>query len=428
MWILNKNFVEVVWVSTGLIILVIGSLIAIAIARRRYNDRHYRRLDHLRAQYRPVLAALLDERFDYQRGLRALGQIKGPDRIDMLERLLLVGTHTSDQVPIVRQLCEDLGLVEAWHRALTGQNDSASRRDSLPRPKGGVKVTNPINQILRAKSAENLGRIRHQPSWRLLVHALDDRYLDVRSAAVRALAAIGEPESFAVLVTVFEGMIQANRATLSFRDVKAALVRFPLSQAVGLKESLQHPHPRVRFVATDIIREMVERLAAVEQDLVLGSEVFDPDLSELFLTKLTDDENSDVRARATRVISFLEDARATPTLLMLLDDPVWFVRMHTVRALSRRKYAPQAKTIARLLSDPNWRVREATARTLLALGREGSVQLVEHLRNTRDHYSVEQIAEEMRRFKVTTTFSQSREVDALRSEAITRLEEMDKTN
>ena len=426
MWILNKNFVEWVLISTGLIILVTGSLIAIAIARRRYNDRHYRRLDHLRAQYRPVIAALLDERLDYQRGLRALGEIKGSDRIDMLERLLLGGTHTSTQVPILRQLCEDLGLVEAWHRALTGQNASASRRDSLPRPKGGVKVTSPINQIMRAKSAENLGRIRHQPSWRLLVHALDDRSLDVRSAAVRALAAIGEPESLAVLMTVFEGMIQANRATLSFRDIKAALVRFPLTEAVRLMESLQHPHPRVRFVATDIIREMVERLAAVEQDLVLGSEVFDPDLSELFLTKLTDDENSDVRARAARVISFLEDARAAPTLLMLLDDPVWFVRMHTVRALSRRRYAPQAKTIARLLSDSNWRVREATARTLLALGREGSVQLVEHLRNTRDHYSVEQIAEEMRRIKVTPKFSQGREVDALRSEAITRLEEMGK--
>ena len=90
--------------------------------------------------------------------------------------------------------------------------------------------------------------------------------------------------------------------------------------------------PRIRFLATDIIREMVEH--AGKSAAGLDAEGFPAALIEVFLNKLCRDANPDVRARAAPVISSFTDPRVRPTLLALLDDSQWFVRLHAVRALA----------------------------------------------------------------------------------------------
>jgi HEAT repeat protein len=394
---LIEHITEVVLSIVVIVLLGTGALVAMALGRRQRRERYFERLDDLRQRFGPIVAALLTRKIDYARGLEALKGISGIDRLYFLEQLLLERTPTVAQVPVARQLSEDLGLVKVWQSHLTGKFDVASLRDALARPEGILQRVGRLNFILKAKSAENLGVIRHQPSWPLLAKALTDPHPDVQSVAARALAAIGETESLPALLARLHDIILHPSSTISLRSVKSALVSFPLKEAPRLMPSLQHEHPRVRFMAVDIIREMVEREAALNEDFVLDASIFGPELGEVLLTHSCFDDNGDVRARSAPVISYLSDVRATPVLLTLLDDPQWFVRLHTVRALAKRKFMSQSEQISQRLTDPHWLVREAAAQTLLVFGRTGVDQLAAHMLNTQDRYSREQIADEMQR-------------------------------
>ncbi len=394
---LIEHITEVVLSLLILVVLGTGTLVTLALGRRRRRTQYFQRLDELRQNFGPVVAAILNGKVEYARGLDALKSITGFDRLYFLEQLLFDKPVTPNQLPTLRKLCIDLGLVAVWQRQLTGQFDTRSLREAMGRPEGMLQRVTRLHFLLRAKSAEYLGLIRHRESWRLLVKALDDPHADVQMVAARSLAAIGEPESFAPLVARLQRILQTPGEALSLRSVKSALVSFPLRESIRLIPSLSHTHPRVRFLAVDIIREMVEREAAADEDFTLDTAAFGANLTEMFLTQCCFDDNPDVRARSAPVIAYLSDPRATPVLLTLLGDPQWFVRLHTVRALAKRKFLPQTEQIADRLTDSQWAVREAAARTLLVFGRVGVDRLADHLLNSRDRYSQEQIADEMQR-------------------------------
>jgi len=393
---LIEHITEAVISMLFVVLLGTGALVVAAIARRQRRDKYFQRIDDLRQRYSPVITSLLAQKLEYERGLAVLKGISGRDHIFVLEQLCLEKRPTLDQVPILRRLCEDLGLVKVWQHRLSGRLGASTIREALGRPGGLLERVARLHFLVRAKASDNLGVIQHRPSWPLLVKALDDPHPDVQAVAVRSLAAIQEPDSFAPLVTRLHAVV-LRPSTLSLRAVKTALVSFPLKQTVGLIPSLNHPNRRIRFLATDIIREIVERHAGWEEEFVLDTKVFPPELSDVFLSQLCFDENPDVRARAAPVISHLEDPRATPVLLTLLEDTQWFVRLHAVRALAKRRYLSQAPQVAQRLTDPHWMVREAAARTLLVFGRVGSDHLVSHFLGTEDRYSREQIADEIQR-------------------------------
>jgi HEAT repeat protein len=394
---LIEHVTEVVSLLLIILLLANGAVIAVAITRRQWRKRFFQRLDDVRQQYAPVVAALLVGKLDYARGLGALKEISGLDRDYLLEQLCLPKQPSAAQVPTLRRLAEDLGLVKVWQRQLAGQFDVATLGDALARPEGLFQLVRWLRFLLRAKSAENLGTIRHQPSWPLLLKALDDAHSDVQVAALRSLAAIGEPESFPALVGRLHEVVLNPATRLSLRSIKTALVSFPLAQAPALVPSLQHEHRGIRFLATDVIREMVNRQAAADEELVLEPEIFPAELRELFLTRLCFDDNPDVRARAAPVIARIMDPRSAPVLLTLLEDSQWFVRLHTLRALSAPKFQPQASEIARRLRDSNWMVREAAAKALRLFGQPGIRQLYDNFLSSPDRYSREQIADEMQR-------------------------------
>lgn len=379
------------------IVLADGVVIAFVVARRHRRNRYFRRIDALREHYAPLIAGVLAQRVAYTDGLAALRGVTGIDRESILGQLCTESNPKPIEVPILRQLSEDLGLVRTWQRNLAGDFDPLSLREALSRQEGIVQRLGRLQFLLRARAAANLGFIQHQPSWPLLVKALDDPHAEVQSAALRALGNIQEPESFPYLVERLHAVVLGPAVGLSLRSVKAVLAGFPLCQAAGLLGSLKHSHPRIRFLATDIIREIVEQEAAREPDSAPKPKAFPSELGNLFLTRLYIDENPDVRARAAPVIACLDDPRTVPALLTLLDDPQWFIRLHTVRALAKPKYLPQAARIARRLTDSHWRVREAAARALLVFGHAGIDQLSEHFLATQDQYSREQIADEMQR-------------------------------
>lgn len=427
---LIEHIYEVVSAIVIIVLLGTGALIIMAIARRQRRERYFRRIDDLRQRYSPVIASLLAQKLEYARGLDVLKGISGLDRDYVLEQLCLEKKPTADQVPILRRLSEDLGLVKLWQKRLGGEFDVASFRDALGQPEGLLQRVGRLKFLIRAKAADNLGLVQHRPSWPLLVKALEDPHPDVQAVAVRSLAAIKEPDSFGPLLERLHEVLLKPAARLSLRSVKTALVSFPLKQAPGLLSSLTHSHRRVRFLATDIIREMVERQSTVEEDFVLDAKNFPPELAEVFVGQLCFDENPDVRARAAPVISYLSDPRSTPVLLTLLEDSQWFVRLHAVRALAKRKFLPQAQQVAQRLTDPHWMVREAAARTLLVFGRAGSEQLAQHFLETEDRYSREQIADEMQRAglipNMLAQYASGR--DGAETEVIDMLVQMGKTS
>ena len=427
---LIEHVTEVVVTVILTVLILTTGLCVVAVTRRQRRERYFQRLDELRQRFGPVITAVLTEKIEYARGLSALKSISGLDRDFILEQLCLEKRVTPAQVPILRKLCEDLGLVRGWQRRLTGQIDVASLRDAIARPEGMVERIGRLGFLLRAKGAENLGTILHHESWPLLVRALEDRHPDVRAVALRSLGAIGEQKSFPRLLEQLHAVVLKPASPLSLRAVKAALVNFPLQHAGGLLDTLRHSHPRLRFLATDIIREMVDRQAAMAEDFVLEPELFAPQLAEVFLTELCFDENADVRARAAPVVAYVRDPRATPALLTLLEDSQWFVRLHAVRALAKRQYMPQAAQIAGRLTDAHWMVREGAARTLLVFGRVGTDQLTQHFLGTKDRYSQEQITDEMQRAGLIPVLlaQYASETDAKGGQVIEQLAEMGKTS
>src|SRR5947208_4715445 len=116
-----RNVIGLVLAIAAIILLGTRFLIAVAIGRRFERERYFRRLDALRQQYGPVVSALLAGRLDHKAVLESLRSISGPDRTSMLERLCLEQKPEPAQRPVLRRLCEDLGLVEVWQRDLVGE-------------------------------------------------------------------------------------------------------------------------------------------------------------------------------------------------------------------------------------------------------------------------------------------------------------------
>jgi HEAT repeat protein len=394
---LIEHISEAVLAMNILVFLAVSMLITAAFLRRRRREKYFRRIDALREQYSPIISGVLAGKVDYRTGLETLNAMGGIDRVSVLELLLLENKTEPLHTPNLRHLCEDLGLVAIWQQQLAGGMDARGRIESRANFNPIRGNSGHLGYLVRASSANNLGLILHQPSWPLLVKALDDAHPEVVAVAARSLGAIGEPESFQPLVDCLHDVVQNISTQVSLRSIKMALVSYPLEQTAKLLPSLRHPHRRIRFLAVDIIRQMAERQAAGKEEFVLDSRTFAPELSEMFLGRLNVDENPDVRARAAPVIAYLPDPRAASALLLLLGDPEWFVRMHAARALAQRKYLSRAHFIASRLCDAHWMVREAATRTLFSFGREGLRYLYDHTLTTTDRYSQEQIADEIQR-------------------------------
>ncbi len=428
--ILIEHLTELVFALVLMVLLGNGVVAALTIVRRHRRQNYFQRIDDLRLRYGPVIDGMLSHKVDYLRGLALLKNISGPDRHEVLEQLCMERAPTTAEVPALRQLCEDLGLVKVWQRHLTGRFDVSSPDGAHVRPGRGLQSMGRWAFLMRAQAAEFLAATHHQPSWPLLIKALDDPHPDVQGVALRALAAIQEPRSFPALVERLHVAVLRPAGKVSLRLIKSALVSFPLDQAVALLPSLRHPQRRIRFLATDTIREMVDREAARGKDFVLQPNVFARELTEVFLTQLCLDENPDVRARAAPVIACLQDARSIPALATLLDDSQWFVRLHAVRALAKPRFLPQAAEISRRLTDPHWMVREAAARTLLVLGRAGVDQLSAHFLATQDRYGREQIADDVQRAGLIPTLLAQflAETNGKERQVIEQLAQMGKTS
>jgi len=409
---LSERLTHAVFLLAGVVLLATVLMVVLAVGRRLQRERYFRRLDGIRNVATPLLRAMLDQALSYEDGLRSLNQAFGRDQLSALGTVLLEDEPPPDHVPMLRRLCEDLGLVKIWQ-------DQLQAKRTFPAP-DFIERFKPFRFLGRARAARDLGLIMHRPSWPLLACALDDPNPEVQWAATRSLGAIREPASFPSLT---ERLRRQARGALSdsggspARATRSAMIDFPLRCAADLILLLNHATSAVRREAAEVVREMVEREADRCSALTcfsLSSEDFSPDLTDVFLTKLAFDADPDVRARAASVLRYLPGWRSESVLAKLLGDEVWFVRLRAARALAHPRFQFLAGRVARLLTDGHWRVREAATQTLIAQGDEGVRELVLHFfgeaglderrgngeagtSRSPDLYSREQIAEQMQR-------------------------------
>ena len=371
-------------VTVGTLALAVGAMV-----RRWHHDRFDRRVKSLCIHYALTPATLLEGKHSAQ-CLASLRTLPLSSLELLLEPLLLKCVSAPALATVLEELCLELGLIDVWQRRILDQFGPVSLREALSNPDGLVHFFSRLHFLLRARSARNLGLLRHQPSWPILVKALDDPHPDVQQVALRSLAAIREPQSFPALLDRMHKAVTENHSRLSLYSLKVAMAKFPLSQAPQLLPSLRHPHARVRWAAAEILREMAQSKPAGKPALFQYKSVFDRELATL-----TSDADPEVRALAAEVIAHLDTAVSSSVLRQVLQDPQWSIRREALQTLAQRPGLLPMAEVQGFLTDPHRMVRQAALRALLAYGREGVSKLYEHFLETEDETLREQILEEL---------------------------------
>jgi HEAT repeat protein len=365
------------------------TLAAAAMVRRWHHDRFDRRVKSLCFQYAPTPATLLEGKHSAQ-CLASLRALPSCSLELLLEPLLLKCDSAPALATVLEKLCLEVGLIALWQRQILDQFGHVSWREALSDPDGLLRFFSPLHFLLRARSARNLGLLRHQPSWPILVKALDDPHPDVQQVALRSLAALREPQSFPALVHKMHKTVTENHSSLSLHSLKMAMAKFPLSQAPQLLPLLRHPLARVRATAVEILREMAKSEPDGKQPLFQYKSAFDRELA-----MLTSDADPEVRTLAAELITNLDTTFSGPVLQQMLQDPQWTVRREALRTLAQRPGLLPMAEVEGFLTDPHQMVRQAALRALPAYGGEGSARLYVHFLETEDEALRELILEEL---------------------------------
>jgi len=374
---------------------VMGTLLLVAVAFfRRWQQIRYARHAHaLHRQYRPVLAKVLSG----ARGpcaIEGLRELSLPNLELLLDPLFSRRKLRERQLVFLQALCSELGLIALWQRrTANGHARAGDAPSALKPPDSSDRAA--IRHLLRAKSIRNLGKLRHRPSWPLLVTALDDRHRDIQWVALRSLGAIRAPESFPALRERLHAAVREGRHSPPLPGLQAAMVSFDLSCAHELLPLLRQSDSQVRRHAMEILRNMVYRKATGQHRLTLTKQLLTPPMVNLLVERLAVDPSAEIRSRAAEVIVFLGDERAVSVLQHLLLDRQWYVRMRAARALAQLHPTSEPIHLAlrQCLLDPHWRVRETAINTLIALGQEGKNQLFRHFLTSENEVTRHQIVE-----------------------------------
>lgn len=363
----SEQIIQGILVLSAALFLISVALIIYALGRRTRHEQDFRALDESRRRLRAIFAVLREGKLDYDAARTQASALLRPSLGLGMEQLLIEHLKLPADAAVAKRLANDLGYIARWQLGLR------------------------LEPSVRAKNAENLGLAKDRESWELLVRSLNDADADVRRTALRALAAIGDPDSFPAVIQYVQEATAPLEGLFSERDLLAALSCFPFQDCRRLLPLLCDDNSKLRRLALETLTQMTTAsqdglcwLEDAEQGSVIAG---------LILSPLAGDGDPEIRARAARLLARVKDGRATLKLRGLLNDPAWFVRLHAVRSLAGRQALDDLAQIAAHLSDAHWRVREAAAQALLHQGTHGTGQLVSFFLSTRDAYAREQIAE-----------------------------------
>ena len=372
-------------------------LIAVALFRRWQQIRYGRYVHALQRRYRPVLAGVLSGA-RRPAAIEILREMPLADLELLLEPLFSRRKLSERSLVFFQALCLELGLIELWQsrvaqapRMAAPYSQSGASRERPGRP--GMRL------LLRAKSMRNLGKLHHRPSWPLLVKALDDPRAEVQFVALRALGALGAPESFPLLRERLHAVAQGNSQSPPLRGLQAAMASFDLACAPALVPSLRHADGKVRLQGTEILRMIVCREAAASRISLSPRNCFLPRWWSCCWPRSRWTPTRKLGREQQKSSSFSPTSVPRVPLRNLLLDHEWFVRLRTVQALAHlhQAAAPLHLQIRGCLRDSHWQVREAAIHTLLSLGEEGTHHLYDYFLTSPNPSAREQIVEVIER-------------------------------
>jgi HEAT repeat protein len=227
----------------------------------------------------------------------------------------------------------------------------------------------------RANAAADLGLVHCSESTPALLHALDDRDMRVRQAAVWAIGQVGRRATLAGLVRLLgdQNLVVAHRAqeVLAERgsEVADAILayagntssrpgRLAATELIGWLRIGAGAKLLLGFMS-DLDPEV--RVKSVKAAAAIGDPVF----LETLQTRL-EDSSWPVRCQAARGLSLFGSPALVPRLSNALRDQQWWVRFYAATALAEVGPAGEA-ALTGALQDPEPSVREM-ARYLLERG------------------------------------------------------------
>src|SRR5579859_1201465 len=391
LWIVLCLAVAVFAVDTALIVYIFY--------RRLSRNRYFQEKDATRRRHAAVLRSFLDLDTSLDLAVSALrGASSKPER-DALQEVLLDGITPANRSMVTEVLLR-LGFIEQWAVQAFGWRRGrqlvAHLVEGAPLPVAPRKKFRRIRSmrlfcVRRARAVAQLGQLDGEFAHVFMEEARHDPSPYVGRAHVAAMGQNREPYAVTLLLDLLRLAVESKNG-LPVLSIKAALVRYSLTELAQFAGFLGDPNPRFRFLVVDTIREICDnsRLALSIQD-------FPESITRWFLEQAKEDSSADVRARSASVVGHFHYPGAVAALRALIHDSNEFVRLHAVRACADPYYAALIPDVVRKLADTKWRVREASVKTLTAFGQEGRTQLAEYFLATTDQYASEQIADEMQR-------------------------------
>jgi HEAT repeat protein len=305
--------------------IVFFGLTAVIVAGKARREAREARERELRRTLEPrILAYAQEERGSIH---AALGRAPTPAGLRVVEQVLLDHAQCVRGAALERltRAFEDLGLVERYRRAL-----------------GSARPWR------RAWGAENLGLAGARHAAPDLARALEDRTVDVRMRAAKALGLLGEARSSRSLVAALD--VPSRWSSIRVADVLATIGPDAVAEVIAAHAELG---PAGRIAAIDVIGR-ARPLHAVP-----------------WLLARLDDAEPDERSRAAHALGAIGDASAVPALEAALRDRAWAVRAMAAKALGRIGDPAAIPGLRRALRDREWWVRSNAARALGALGQPG---------------------------------------------------------
>ncbi len=226
-----------------------------------------------------------------------------------------------------------------------------------------VKLLEHPEALMRARSADALGRFKARIATQALVERLDDAAqpegLDKRVCdyAVQALQSIGSEEALSAIrawESPSKPPVKKVRPISKTRKTPGGPRKELLSEMLSGLDKVEWGE---RETAAKALREYAMTLHGVQDPHIVSQ-----------LAQALAHKNWVVRWAAAEAMAWIGDPGAVPSLIQRANDKNWMVRVAVIRAMLEIGDTSATDTVLNALSDENNVVREAAAEALGALG------------------------------------------------------------
>jgi hypothetical protein len=239
------------------------------------------------------------------------------------------------------------------------------------------------NRWQRATAASLLGRMKSDAAVTALIGLMGDESDDVRMAAARSLAAIGDPQAVEALASALGDPSRWTATTVATDLVEMGPAAVPtlveIASSGGSGRSGAHE-------------------AAVTAVRVLG-EIRDPRAEPVLIELLEHAGDLNLRARAAAALGTVGGPLAPPALRAALQDAGWQVRAQAATSLGALGDRESVTALSAAIEDGSWWVRRNCADALGELGPPGLAALRE-LATSRDRYVRDRCIAELQKLEL----------------------------